>query len=74
VGGSSAVARSANAAATVGQDTPRSRAAWVIVRPSTATASPAAARNLPVSRARGGSCGAATQATAAGTAFGSDTP
>jgi hypothetical protein len=56
--GRSMVASRANAADTVGQDSPWSRPAWVIVRPPTPTARPAAVFSRAVTRARGGSCGA----------------
>lgn len=48
------LACSVNAAATTGQDTAWSRAAWTTVRPASATAAPAEARNRLVNRFRDG--------------------
>lgn len=50
-------AYSVTAVATTGQDRSRSRPAWVTVRPPSATAAPAAARNRPVTRRPGGTWG-----------------
>jgi hypothetical protein len=55
--GSIAVAHSAKAADTTGQDKPMSRPTALTVRPPTATAAPAAAFNRAVTRAPGPSCG-----------------
>lgn len=52
--GSAAFAAAVNAAFAIGQDTSKSRAACTMVRPSSTTADPIAARDLAVSRWRGG--------------------
>jgi hypothetical protein len=55
--GNTVAACTVNAAATTGQDRPRSRAVCTIVRLPSATAAPAAWRSRTVIRARAGTCG-----------------